>query len=164
MKTLEINIPDGYEIDKKNSTFEKIVFKPLEKNNYPKTWEKCIEKLNNITKRYYWLNNYGEVLNGSGPLLNPNSNHYNLLPSEKDAVRFLILQKLWTCRKAYVEDWQPDWTDTNTSKYIIKARENKLMVDCYYTNSHPFSFPTSKMAEEFLKNFKSNLEFVKNLL
>ena len=30
-KTLEIVAPEGYEIDRENSTFEKIVFKPVEK-------------------------------------------------------------------------------------------------------------------------------------
>ena len=34
-KELKIEVPDGYEIDKKNSTFEKIVFK--KKHTYPKS-------------------------------------------------------------------------------------------------------------------------------
>ena len=37
MKTLKINPPVGYEIDKEQSTFENIVFKPLNKC-LPKTW------------------------------------------------------------------------------------------------------------------------------
>jgi hypothetical protein len=33
MKTLKINIPEGYEIDKEQSTFENIVFKELKNEN-----------------------------------------------------------------------------------------------------------------------------------
>jgi hypothetical protein len=38
MKTLKIEIPQGYEIDKEKSTFENIVFK-LTKKELPKSWE-----------------------------------------------------------------------------------------------------------------------------
>ena len=38
MKNLTITPPSGYEIDKEQSTFENIVFKPLKKA-LPKTWE-----------------------------------------------------------------------------------------------------------------------------
>lgn len=37
-KELKIQVPVGYEIDKENSTFEKIIFKKDEKW-LPKTWE-----------------------------------------------------------------------------------------------------------------------------
>nr|DAU65294.1 MAG TPA: hypothetical protein [Caudoviricetes sp.] len=37
-KELKIEVPQGYEIDKENSTFEKIVFKKVEKE-LPKSWE-----------------------------------------------------------------------------------------------------------------------------
>lgn len=164
MKELKINIPNGYEIDKENSTFEKIVFKPLEKNNYLKTWEECIEKLNDITERYYWISSCSTISNGCRPIISPKAINYNLLPSEEEAKKFLTFQKLWTCRRAYVGDWKPDWADYNTSKYVIKIKENNLRVDYYYANSRPFSFPTLEMAEEFLKNFKFDLEFVKDLL
>jgi hypothetical protein len=43
MKTFEIEIPDGFEIDRKASTFEKIVFKP--KIILPNTWEELGEQL-----------------------------------------------------------------------------------------------------------------------
>ena len=37
IKELKIEVPQGYEIDKQKSTFEKIVFKKIPEN--PKTWE-----------------------------------------------------------------------------------------------------------------------------
>ena len=41
-KELKIQVPEGYEIDKENSTFEKIVFKKVE-NELPKSWEELGE-------------------------------------------------------------------------------------------------------------------------
>ena len=38
MKHINIECPQGYEIDKEKSTFEKIVFKEI-KNELPKKWE-----------------------------------------------------------------------------------------------------------------------------
>lgn len=37
-RELKIEVPDGYEIDKEKSTFEKIIFKKVEKE-LPKSWE-----------------------------------------------------------------------------------------------------------------------------
>ena len=164
MKTLKINIPDGYEIDKKNSTFEKIVFKPLEKNNYPKTWEDCIKKLNDKVKKFYWISGLSDILDGKCPILRLTKDHYNLLTSKKDAEKFLILQKLYTCRRAYIENWEPDWGNTKPVKYVITVENNILQISSYCNYSRSFSFPTLEMAKKFLKNFKSDLEFVKNLL
>lgn len=163
MKELKIEIPEGYEIDKEKSTFEKIVFKPL-KEIYPKTWEDCIKKLNNIIPKYYWITSHSDISNGCTPVEYPRSDHYNLLPSKEIAEKFLILQKLYTCRQAYVGDWKPDWTNSNIPKYIIKTFKNKLEVNIHHSYSRSFSFPTLEMAEEFLKNFKEDLEFVKDLL
>ena len=36
-KELKIEVPDGYEIDRKNSTFERIIFKKVD--NLPQRWE-----------------------------------------------------------------------------------------------------------------------------
>lgn len=41
-KELKIQAPEGYEIDKENSTFEKIVFKK-EERKLPKKWEDLYE-------------------------------------------------------------------------------------------------------------------------
>jgi hypothetical protein len=162
MKELKIEIPNGYEIDKEKSTFEKIVFKSLE-NNYPKTWKECIKKLNNMIEKFYWITENSKFSHTGKSIVEAFTNNYNLLPSKEDAEKFLILQKLWTCRKAYIGDWEPDWSNF-TEKYFIRVTSSKLIVDSYSSVCRSFSFPTLEMAEEFLKNFKADLEFVKDLL
>ena len=57
-KELKIDIPEGYEIDKENSTFERIVFK--KKYTYPKSWEEFCENKPTTYEEYYisLLRNY----------------------------------------------------------------------------------------------------------
>ena len=55
-KELKIQIPEGYEIDKENSTFECIKFKLIKKNI---TYE---DICNNLFKSGYYINNSGEII------------------------------------------------------------------------------------------------------
>ena len=57
-KEVKIDIPKGYEIDKKNSTFECIKFKPVKNITY----EDCCKKLFPNYKGFY-INAWGEVGN-----------------------------------------------------------------------------------------------------
>ena len=52
-RELKIEVPDGYEIDKEKSTFEKIIFKKVEKE-LPKSWEEL-----KIISGYY-LDSWGD--------------------------------------------------------------------------------------------------------
>lgn len=47
MKQIEINPPEGYEIDKENSTFECIKFKKVE-SRYVKSWYDCLYQMSII--------------------------------------------------------------------------------------------------------------------
>ena len=159
MKTFQVQIPEGYEIDKEQSTFENIVFK--KKPEFPTTWEACIDKLNDSKTKFCHITSGSELYESySCP---KDFIGYNTLPSKEIAKKFLILQKLYTCRQAYIEDWKPDWSDSS-KKYVIVYDSNKITIEyCWYT-PRSFSFPSRKMAEEFLKNFKAELEQVKDLI
>ena len=39
MKSVQIEVPQGYEIDQDKSTFTNIVFRPIKEKELPKTWE-----------------------------------------------------------------------------------------------------------------------------
>ena len=41
-KTIEIIAPEGYEVDKEKSSFEKIVFRALPDKGLPRSWEEQI--------------------------------------------------------------------------------------------------------------------------
>ena len=162
MKELKINIPEGYEIDKENSTFEKIVFK--KKQNYvtirPRSWEEYCEN----TKRV------GFYIDGDSDIMECEQSCYllldcdkNFLPTRELAEVFLAMMQLMSLRQAWIGDWKPDWKCENY-KYVIICRNEEIIVDEYVATCHSLSFPTEKMAEEFLQCFKDLLETAKPLL
>lgn len=57
MKELKIQIPEGYEIDRENSTFECIKFKPIENITY----EQIARNVNNTKNGYYYIDSFGRV-------------------------------------------------------------------------------------------------------
>lgn len=173
-KEIKISIPEGYEIDIEKSTFERIVFKKID-NKYPKTWKDCIEKLNALNSKEHYFEHYFayidafsniKLVNTTDKLEHENLSYddYNLLPSEEIAEKFLILQRLYTCRQAYIGDWKPDWNIYNEPKYAIIMVENKLTISTYRNESRSFSFPTFEMAKEFLNNFETDFEKIKEIL
>ena len=65
-KEIKINVPEGYEIDKENSTFECIKFKPIKKEL---TYEDVAEELfsknmftSDINGKILWISSYGAKL------------------------------------------------------------------------------------------------------
>lgn len=70
-KEIKINIPEGYEIDKENSTFECIKFRPRKKYI---TYKDCCEKL--FPNIGYYTTSHGEIINdglSDGYITDPNN-------------------------------------------------------------------------------------------
>lgn len=55
-KEVKIQAPEGYEIDKENSTFECVKFKPIKKNI---TYKDVCKKL--FEKGYYYFGDFGDI-------------------------------------------------------------------------------------------------------
>ena len=89
-KELKINIPEGYEIDKKNSTFERIVFK--KKSTYPKSWKEFCENIE-ITNKEYFIGWDSQVMT-SGIKNKDYDKDRNLCKTEEEADAFLALMQL----------------------------------------------------------------------
>lgn len=105
-KVLEIEVPQGYEIDKENSTFEKIVFKKVEEKL---TYEKIAEKLFKFNEHYY-TNEDGRIMKSSIGWLCP-----NVAPTEHQLQRLLAINKLMNVayylndgRKSDLNDWKQE--------------------------------------------------------
>lgn len=159
IKNLKIQIPEGYEIDKEQSTFENIVFK---KNpEFPTTWEEFCEQ-NSVVKSEYYISGNSDIFHVVNGTRNTTLDA-NLFKTREEAEAFLTLIKLYRLRQAYVGDWKPDWSDSS-KKYIIICDYNKIKIEYCWNIPRSFSFPLCKMAEEFLKNFKAELEQVKDLI
>lgn len=135
-QTIEINVPDGYEA-KWNEETKQI---DLIKKSYPKSWEEYCTS----TKVYEYM---------------------KYTPKQSDSVRFLLggdvdnigafiaLAQLVQLRKAWVGDWGIRWCDGNQAKFCICLDSGELTVFTNFYKRRSLSFPTLKMANEFLNTF-----------
>ena len=132
-KEVKIEVPQGYEIDKEKSTFEKIIFKKIPEN--PKTWEEYCE----LTKGSY--SNYANAttlmvckhrFNGA----------YNEFSTKERAEQFIALGKLLQLR----DYWVGDWKRNSDNIYIIY--KNVIMA-AVHNSDFPLTFPTREMAKAF---------------
>lgn len=162
-KEIKINVPNGYEIDKENSTFECIKFKPIKKE-LPKTWEEYCET-NPRRKGESWLSDSSliESLDFSAGECRDCVNDKNLLPNKEYAKAILALCQLIQLRDCYNDGWVPDWTST-AFKYCIYVYENNIITGVCNTSSRVLTFKTQELRDEFLNNFRDLIKIAKPLL
>ena len=116
-KELQIVAPEGYEIDKENSTLEKIVFKKVEEKL---TYTKIVNELF-TGKRYYYTNDYGTIKESADPTkvndfcdTDPNN-----APTKHQLEKLLALNKLMNVAYYLNDGWKPDWDDGTQKKFFI---------------------------------------------
>lgn len=142
-KKLKINIPEGYEIDRENSTFEEIVFKKVEDpfSKLPKTWEEYYKHTKN-SPSYYWNNCCKTIV-----VTSVFTGFYNEFSTEERVKQYVALGKLLQLR----DYWVGDWKRNSDNIYIIY--KNVIMV-AMHNSDFPLTFPTRKMAEKFKNCFE----------
>ena len=107
MKTLKINVPEGYEIDKEQSTFENIVFKEIKKE-LPKSWEE-LEKLDG-----YYVGIHAELIRLTCPSLTRDDNR-NIFATKEQAEASIVLAMYSQMLQAY--------KDVSVTEFIDIAKE-----------------------------------------
>ena len=135
-KEVKIEIPQGYEIDRQKSTFEKIIFKKIPEN--PKTWEEYCSLMKGKTIHYpdyYYI------------ILRSFEDAYNMFTTEERAKQFIAFGKLLQLR----DYWVGDWKRNSDNIYIIFKN---VIIATMNNNDFPLSFPTREMAERFKECFK----------
>ena len=158
MKAFKIEIPEGYEIDQEKSTFEKIVFKEINKElkkELPKTWEE-------LTKvEGYYIGTCAGVSDYQGATKEVNK---NVFATRKQAEASVALAQLSQLRDAYRQGWKPDWQNHRIKKYCIFVEDDNFRIDHWYTRQYFLSFETQAIAQEFLENFKDLIEKAQPLM
>ena len=155
-KELKIQVPEGYEIDKENSTFEKIVFRKID-NNLPKSWKEFGEV------EGWFVNNRCEIdYYDEGD--STNDMDKNLFPTEEEAEACVALAQLCQLRDRYNGGWKPDWNITSETKYVIEVSKNAIGKNCYGNRHKILSFKTEELRDKFLENFRGLIETAKPLL
>lgn len=141
------------------------LFKEYEKQNeLPETWEEFC-KNTPIQKGECLINAFSEIKKtiSAGDDRDADEDR-TYFTSVQEAKAFLAFMQLRQLRKAYVKDWEPDWKNYDMRKYMITFNCNNVGITAKTTGSHPMSFPTYELAEQFLNNFKDLLEIAKPLL
>lgn len=145
-RVIKIEIPEGYEVDKEKSTFERIVFKP-KKESYKDVCRKLFYK-----KKVYYPNRYGNIV--SSKLNEIRYEDLNNCTSEKQAKKLLAINQLMNVAKYLNEDWKPDWRNEDEKKYIIFIDEqcNRIVIDCkYIVNTSIVYFKTKELAKKAIE-------------
>ena len=154
-KELKIQVPEGYEIDRENSTFEKIVFKKIE-NELPKSWEDLYEVGG-------WFVDFQSKVVTSGSMRTADSVK-NRFPTEEEAKACVALAQLCQLRDRYNDGWKPDWNITSETKYVIEVSKNTIVKNFYGNRHKILSFKTEELRDKFLGNFRDLIETAKPLL
>lgn len=153
-KEMKIQVPEGYEIDREKSTFEKIVFKK-EERKLPKKWEDLYEVKG-------WFVDFHSKVVTSGRMRTADSVK-NRFPTKEEAEACLALAQLCQLRDRYNDGWKPDWTDT-TEKYVIYFHADEIYSGDSYRAQDVLYFKTEELRNKFLENFRGLIETAKPLL
>ena len=154
-KEFKIQAPEGYEIDRENSTFEKIVFKK-EERKLPKKWE----DLENVNGHY--VDSWGDVRCYYG-VNTPDHTNKNIFPTKEEAEACVALAQLCQLRDKYNGGWKPDWND-GTNKYSIYFTRDEIDGVCEYCSHRVLAFKTLELRDKFVENFRDLIEIAKPLL
>lgn len=103
-KEVKIEVPKGYEIDKENSTFERIKFKPIKK---AMTYEDVARELFKDKNRYITT---FSCLKGQKDVT---------CTSSKQAEKLIAINKLMNVAKYLNGKWSPNWNEVDERKYFI---------------------------------------------
>ena len=134
-KELKIEVPQGYEIDRQKSTFEKIVFKNIPEN--PKTWEEYCKRTKGCTSYY------GDPIDDNTHETKF-SKFYNEFSTKERAKQYIALGRLLQLRDYWVEGY-------SEFRYAVYGDILDRTAICDYLDNvhYPLTFPTKEMAEEF---------------
>lgn len=146
-KEFKIQVPEGYEIDKENGTFECIKFKPIKKNM---TYEDVAKRL--FKNETYYVDYNGDIVKTDidNEVVSLDSNNCT---SEKQAEKLLAINKLLNVAKYLNGEWKPNWNDTSRKYYITYPNINdKFYVDfSLYVHSDFVYFESEELARQAME-------------
>lgn len=147
-KELKIEVPQGYEIDRQKSTFEKIVFKKIEPCK-PTTWEEYCKYAKDCPSYYgnpRQTNIFETRFDG----------FYNEFFTKERVKQYVALGKLLQLRDYWVGDWKhntPAFDDSVFAVFYNAILNEAQITNISYANL-PLTFPTREMAQKFIDCFK----------
>lgn len=154
-KEFKIQVSEGYEIDRENSTFENIIFRKAERK-LPKAWKDL------LFVEGWFIDAKCHIIETG--MLNTQEYNKNTFPTKEEAEACVALAQLCQLRDIYNEGWKPNWEENINEKYSIYFHNEKIYSDYSYNTRHVLSFKTYELRDKFLENFKDLIETAKPLL
>lgn len=145
-KEVKITPPDGYEIDRENSTLDCIKFKPVKENL---TYDGVAKEL--FSESPTWFNNYRASIKCVEKGAQECYKDANNCTSEKQAQKLLAINKLMNVAKYLNGDWKPDWGNSREPKwslYIGTDGNIDILVKTEQTYSSNVYFKTKELAKQ----------------
>lgn len=154
-KNIKIDVPEGWEIDKENSTFENIIFKKKEKL-FPTEWK-------DFKTTSGWYVSACSTITELQPEPSRETN-FNTWQTKELAEASLALCQLVRYRDAWNNGWVPNWTKDDEVKYVILVISDKLVTRHSILTQSVLYFNNSKIRDNFFIQFKHLLRIAKPLL
>lgn len=143
-KEIKIIPPEGYEIDKENSTFECVKFRPIQQ----KRWRDLKKHI-----KGYWITAYSNIRVIDGCKFNPEN--YNIFATEKQAKSALAMAQLSQIIANDERFGGPvtdeEWGNAYMLKYAIFRRGDVIMTNVNQSAYKFLAFHTSEQRDLFLK-------------
>lgn len=121
-KEVKIQVPEGYEIDKKNSTFECIKFKPIKK---VETYDDVARALFS-GKLGYYINTQGEILSVD---LSEQEDELTNCVTRKQGEKLLAINQLMNVAYYLNKGWEPDWATFHQPKFYIAIENGCIKIN-----------------------------------
>lgn len=106
-KEIKIKVPEGYEIDKELSSFEKIIFKKKE-TKYPESWEELIKNKKKYKKSGFFIDEYSRIYPVDFDRMIDLKGWRNTLPTKEIAEKFLAYMQLMSLRHEWIHIWSQE--------------------------------------------------------
>lgn len=129
-----------------------------EKDNRVKSWDEFIKKYDNNVHAYSYNNIVGMIMH------TPHASYTTEQLTSHEAKALAAFSKLLKLRRDWIGEWEYDWSIKDQVRGIIVVNHNRLTASASCAVSHPLTFPTKQMAQEFLETFFDLIEEAKILI
>jgi hypothetical protein len=144
MKTLQINCPDGHEIDQEKSDLSKGIIEFKEVKSKKITYKDVTEALFGNRESYY-INTKGSVVS-TDRLFKESCIDSNNSTTSEQLESILALNKLCNVARYLNRDWIPDW-NTGEDKHYFYIEKDEIKVSvAYWNKSSSVYFSSGKLA------------------
>ena len=156
MKELKIEVPKGYEIDRENSSFERIVFK---KKQEIKTWDDLCKAGKGL--KGFYISDYSNIYDISRPKVSDwNRGVFLTEEQAKSARAAAVISQLMPYYGGAIT--KEEWADLSIKKHTIYRYADDLLFSSVSMGLYYFlAFRSKEYRDEFLKN---NEQLVKDYL